>query len=530
MGEIDDGVICLPALALAPTRSPTLSTFNPEKLLPEELIPQPAQQSESIKDISSRSDSGVSAVFEQADDGPEQTLTEHTQITNSSDEPTHYDLKPPPPSVSVSNAENLHDRLYSSDHLNIILRDSSQMSRFSSFLQQYRPDLSSVLSRYLECRKAKAAIDYANAVAEHMTPLGPEALPNTLAATLNKTFESRCSQAEEKLVSDALPAYITHRLVLLVTDCLVKEITGNSAPIMQDMLSGLAEVYCMTDPSLPDNPIVYASDEFYRTTQYGREYVIGRNCRFLQGPKTAQHSSTRLAEALSSGVECCETVLNYKRDGSPFINLLMVAPLYDNKGRVRYFIGCQIDITNLVDGGRGLESFRRLLAQDKIRCTFGLGSRKSSLSALDELGHFLNEEEVRSVLQRSSDNTESGRTTPARPGTARRYIGMDDPLEQEMWSAPHYGPSGRLPGVYQNVGDSNFASRMFVNLVVVSTCTTVPISTNYLHFACPPNSWASSDKIHGSHRWPSVGSRRHPPITHTRCWCNGQDLLVHWTR
>ena len=459
MGAIDDGVICLPPLALAPTRSPTLSSFNPEKLLPEELIPQPAQQPESIKDISSRSDSVVSAVFEQVDEAPEHTLTEHTQITNSPDEPTHYDLKPPPPSVSVSNAENLHDRLYSADHLNVILQDTGITSRFSYFLQQYRPHLSPVLSQYLEVRKAKAAIDYANAVAENMTTLGPDSLPNTPATTLNQTFESRCRQAEEKLVSDALPAYITHRLVLLVTDCLVKEITGNSAPIMQELISGLAEVYCMTDPSLPDNPIVYASEEFYRTTQYGREYVIGRNCRFLQGPKTAQHSADRLVQALSSGVECCETILNYRRDGTPFINLLMVAPLFDNKGRVRYFIGCQIDISNLIDGGRGLESFRRLLAQDKIGGTFDLGSSKSSLNALDELGHFLSEEEMRSVLRRSSDNIESGRTTPARPGTARRYIGMDDPMEQNMWSATHYGPSGRSPGVYQNVGSLNFRIR-----------------------------------------------------------------------
>jgi len=458
MGAIDDGVICLPPLALAPTRSPTLSSFNPEKLLPEELMPQPARQSDSIKEISLRSDSVVSAVFEPTDDAPDHTLTEHTQITNSPDEPTHYDLKPPPPSISISNAENLHNRLYSPDHLNVILQDSSLTSKFSYFLQQFKPRLSPILSRYLEVRKAKAAIDYANAIVEQMTTLGLDSLPNTPAATLNQTFELRCRQAEEKLVNDALPAYITHRLVLLVTDCLVKEITGNSVPIMQALIGGLAEVYCMTDPSLPDNPIVYASEEFYKTTQYGREYVIGRNCRFLQGPKTAQHSVDRLAQALSSGVECCETILNYKRDGSPFINLLMVAPLFDNKGRVRYFIGCQIDITNLVDGGRGLESFRRLLAQDRIGGTFDLGSSKTSLNALDELGHFLSEEEIRSVSRRSSDNTESGRTTPARPGTARRYIGMDDPMEQNLWSA-----SVRSLGVYQNVSNLNFVCSTFVN-------------------------------------------------------------------
>lgn len=467
MGAIDDGVIPLPPLALAPRRSPTLSPFNPDKLLPElspeELVYQlPPPRSGTIKDMSSRSDSGVSAVFERTDEGPEHTSTEHTQVTNSTDEPTQYDLKPPPPSVSVSNAEHLHDRLYSADHLDVILRDPSLISRFSSFLQQHRAYLSPVLSRYLEIRKAKAAIDYANAVAEHMAASSPDSSPNIPAATLDPDFESRCRQAEEKLVSDALPAYITHRLVLLATDCLVKEITGNSAPIMQEMFNGLAEIYCMTDPSLPDNPIVYASEQFYKTTQYGREYVIGRNCRFLQGPQTAQHSASRLSKALSSGVECCETILNYRRDGSPFINLLMVAPLHDNKGRVRYFIGCQVDITNLIDGGRGLESFQRLLAQDRTEGGFDLGSGKSPLKALDELGHFLGEEEIWSVSRRGVDHVEPGRTTPAGPTTARRYIGMDDPLEQNLWPPAHYTPVGRLPGVYQNVGASNRVTRTFL--------------------------------------------------------------------
>jgi hypothetical protein len=64
----------------------------------------------------------------------------------------------------------------------------------------------------------------------------------------------------QELVDDALPAYLTHRLVQIVTDSLVKEITGNIAPVLRDLIPSLAEVYCISDPSLPDNPIVYASE------------------------------------------------------------------------------------------------------------------------------------------------------------------------------------------------------------------------------------------------------------------------------
>jgi hypothetical protein len=73
-------------------------------------------------------------------------------------------------------------------------------------------------------------------------------------------FEERCRKAVDELVGDALPAYITYMMVNVVTEVLVKEITGNNTPLMREMVQGLAEVYCMTDPSLPDNPIVFASE------------------------------------------------------------------------------------------------------------------------------------------------------------------------------------------------------------------------------------------------------------------------------
>lgn len=491
-------------------KSPTIGSFNPEKLLPEELLdPEPPDYIESHelhKEMSSPSDSGVSAVFEQADDNPERALTEPTQ-TNSPDEPAQFDLKPPPPSVSLANAENLHERLYSGDHLNIILRDPNLNARFTSFIHNHRPYLSPVLSQYLEVQKAKSAIEYANVVTENIPSLGSDSAPNIPAAFLDTKFESRAQRVEEKLINDGLPAYITHRLVQLVTECLVKEITGNNAPIMQEMVHGLAEVYCMTDPSLPDNPIVYASDEFYKTTQYGSAYVIGRNCRFLQGPKTAPHSISRLMQALSSGTEVCETVLNYRRDGIPFINLLMIAPLYDNRGRIRYFIGCQIDITNLIEGGRGLESFQRLLSQDRAESRFGLGDGKAVLKALTELGTLLSKDEMAAVRKKEVDHPESGRSTPARPATSRRFIGMDDPLERNLWSAAHFGSSGRLPGVYQNVGILVQLSSLLLIVNVVPPRPAISLVTDNFHVTGSAYPWSPSVEAHGPHRRPTIRSR-----------------------
>lgn len=93
-------------------------------------------------------------------------------------------------------------------------------------------------------------------------------------------------------------------------------------------------------------------------------YVLGRNCRFLQGPKTNPHSVRRLRDTLKAGVEHCETFLNYRRDGTPFMNLLMVAPLYDSRGVVRYCIGAQVDVSGLVKECAGLESLYRLMERE----------------------------------------------------------------------------------------------------------------------------------------------------------------------
>ncbi|KAK5115927.1 hypothetical protein LTR62_000383 [Meristemomyces frigidus] len=385
-----------------------------------------------------------------------QQFTPQTTVTNmntaSGDDEPSYDLKPPAPAVSHDNVEALAVRLFSTDHLDAMLRDHHLAARFARFLTLYRPQQVEVLAKYLETRKAVAAIEYANALAESLQPDGSRPY---VPAVLDPRFAARSEETAADLIEEALPAFITHRLTLTVTDTLVKEITGNSAPVMRELIPSLAEVYCVTDPSLPDNPIVYASEEFYNTTQYGREYVIGRNCRFLQGPKSSNASVTRMIEALQNGQEICETILNYRRDGSPFINLLLIAPLYDNKGQVRYFLGCQIDVSSLVENGRGIESFSTLLKQDRRERRFG-GPDKTPKHVLSELGQMLTDEESRTMSTRAQSMSSDRPSMPAQVATPeqrgrRILLGMEDtPTERSLWPHPSLGPSGRLPGVYQN--------------------------------------------------------------------------------
>ena len=73
-----------------------------------------------------------------------------------------------------------------------------------------------------------------------------------------------------------------------------------------------------------DNPIVYASDGFVKVTGYSRSDIIPRNCRFLQGKYTDQSSAKRIKEAVNANLESVELLLNYKKNGEPFWNLLYV--------------------------------------------------------------------------------------------------------------------------------------------------------------------------------------------------------------
>lgn len=101
----------------------------------------------------------------------------------------------------------------------------------------------------------------------------------------------------------------------------------------------------ISDPTLPDNPIIYVNAAFERLTGYGRDDAVGRNCRFLQGPMTAAADVARLRTAIAQGERIEIDLLNHRKDGTPFWNRLLVAPVSDAAGQLRYHIASQHDVT-----------------------------------------------------------------------------------------------------------------------------------------------------------------------------------------
>jgi PAS domain S-box-containing protein len=101
----------------------------------------------------------------------------------------------------------------------------------------------------------------------------------------------------------------------------------------------------VTDPRLPDNPIVLANKAFLHLTGYSGEEVLGRNCRFLQGEGTSPEAIAAIRDALREERNVDVEILNYRKDGSAFWNQLTLSPVFDDGGKLRYVFGSQIDVT-----------------------------------------------------------------------------------------------------------------------------------------------------------------------------------------
>jgi PAS domain S-box-containing protein len=136
-------------------------------------------------------------------------------------------------------------------------------------------------------------------------------------------------------------------------------------------LAATAEGITISDARLPDNPLIYANAGFERLTGYSVDEVLGRNCRFLQGPATDEATLDDLRAAIREQREITVQLLNYRKDGAAFWNRLSITPVRDSSGVVTHFIGVQSDVTaekNAQDAlqraNQQLEDANRSIRQD----------------------------------------------------------------------------------------------------------------------------------------------------------------------
>ena len=138
-----------------------------------------------------------------------------------------------------------------------------------------------------------------------------------------------------------------------------------------------------TDPRQADNPIVLANNAFLQATGYSAAEVIGRNCRFLQGPVTDPHAIAEVRDAVASARELTIDLLNYRKDGSTFWNRLFISPVHDDDGNLVYFFASLFDVT---------EQLRAAARLQKIQSELIHLSRVGAMESLaSTLAHELNQ-------------------------------------------------------------------------------------------------------------------------------------------
>ncbi|CAH7685110.1 hypothetical protein BY996DRAFT_4592287, partial [Phakopsora pachyrhizi] len=151
--------------------------------------------------------------------------------------------------------------------------------------------------------------------------------------------------------------------------------------LSEDDKDGLGNFFILDN--LEDHPIVLVSGGFTKVTGYSKKQIIGRNCRFLQGPGTAPQSVQRIRDGLNSGEGCTELLLNYRRDGTPFYCLLCIIPLRDATGSLVYFIGGQINVTGMFSSKKGL-SF--LFGDQASEFSQSASAKEDEFQGIDRLG------------------------------------------------------------------------------------------------------------------------------------------------
>lgn len=105
----------------------------------------------------------------------------------------------------------------------------------------------------------------------------------------------------------------------------------------------------IADARLTDLPLVYANAAFSKMTGYGADEVVGRNCRFLQGPETDPAAVSRLRHAIANGQATTVLLRNYHKDQTPFWNRLQLSPIHNEAGELVAYMSIQIDVSQDVD-------------------------------------------------------------------------------------------------------------------------------------------------------------------------------------
>jgi len=183
--------------------------------------------------------------------------------------------------------------------------------------------------------------------------------------------------------------------------------------LLETAVEDATESVLITDSELdrPGPRILYANSGFEAMTGYRSDEAVGKTPRLLQGPDTDPALLERLRRELENGDSFFGKTVNYRKDGTPFINEWSISPVHDERGEVTHYVAVQRDITErektkkeLVRYARQLEQTTAALEDAKARTDRILASITDAFFTLDHDGQFtyLNEQ-AEQLLEHPAD-------------------------------------------------------------------------------------------------------------------------------
>lgn len=200
---------------------------------------------------------------------PHEAAEEYHPVNESdNEEGVSYDLIAPfdGSEAPLHKLERLTDVMFGKDHMLHILNNPRYLARFREFLYEERPRSIATLTYYLNAAKALKALEYVNTLVRLSTDVPPPAVQTlqessvAVGETTNKILQQRLEDGLRALTAEELPAFITSRCITITSKIVEERVRGTLPMKFRDTSNALAEVFCLTDPSRPDNPIIFASE------------------------------------------------------------------------------------------------------------------------------------------------------------------------------------------------------------------------------------------------------------------------------
>ena len=119
--------------------------------------------------------------------------------------------------------------------------------------------------------------------------------------------------------------------------------------VLKATIENLPYSISISDMRQKDHPLIYVNDSFLQLTGYSREEILHTNCRFLQGERTERRQIQAIKEAIKNRESLSIDLLNYRKDGSAFLNSLKISPVFDSSGQCIAYVGVQNDISDRVE-------------------------------------------------------------------------------------------------------------------------------------------------------------------------------------